>query len=182
MILYIFMTVFIAGLMVGRTPEYLGKKIGKPEVLASIIGVLFPSFVIMILTSIAVINPFSLTKLNNLGPHGFSEILYAYSSGVGNNGSAFAGLTTDNVFFNTTIGIAMIIGRYIVIIPVMFIAGSMSIKKTLVESAGTFKTDSFVFLILLLSIILIVGALNHFPSLILGPILEHLYMINGIVF
>lgn len=182
MVVFIILTVFIAGLMVGRTPEYLGKKIEAFEVQMALIAVLAPNIVILIFSAWAsVCNP-GLSSLNNAGPHGLSEILYAFASAAGNNGSAFAGLNANTVFYNLTIGVGMIIGRFGVIIPVMAIAGSMANKKITPVSAGTFHTDNWLFIGLLIAIIIIVGGLTHFPALSLGPIVEHLLMNNGITF
>jgi potassium-transporting ATPase potassium-binding subunit len=182
MVIFIIITVFIAGLMVGRTPEYLGKKIQAFEVQMAILAVLFPNFVILLFAAWAsVFNP-GLSSLNNAGPHGLSEILYAFSSAAGNNGSAFAGLNANTIFYNLTIGFGMLIGRFGVIIPVMAIAGSMAKKKITPVSAGTFHTDNWLFIGLLISVILIVGGLTHFPALSLGPIVEHLLMNHNITF
>jgi len=182
MVIFIILTVFIAGLMVGRTPEYLGKKIQKFEVQMAIVAVLAPNVVILLFAALAsVINP-GLSSLNNSGPHGLSEILYAYASAAGNNGSAFAGLNANTVFYNLTIGFGMLIGRFGIIIPVMAIANSMAIKNITPSSAGTFHTDNWLFVGLLIAVILIVGGLTHFPALSLGPIAEHLLMNNGVTF
>jgi len=182
MVIFIILTVFIAGLMVGRTPEYLGKKIQKFEVQMAILAVLAPNVVILLFTAWASVSAPGLSSLNNAGPHGLSEILYAYASAAGNNGSAFAGLNANTVFYNITIGIGMLIGRFGIIIPVMAIAGSMAQKKITPSSAGTFHTDNWLFIGLLIAVILIVGGLTHFPALALGPIAEHLLMNNGITF
>ena len=179
---FIILTVFIAGLMVGRTPEYLGKKINAFEVKMALIATLFPNFVILVFAAIATVSKAGLAGLNNSGPHGLSEILYAYSSAAGNNGSAFAGLNANTVFYNVTLGIGMLIGRFGVIIPVMAMAGSMAKKKITPLSAGTFRTDNALFIALLIGVILIVGGLTHFPALSLGPIVEHFLMNNGITF
>ncbi|MCX6256979.1 MAG: potassium-transporting ATPase subunit KdpA [Bacteroidia bacterium] len=181
-IIFIFITVFIAGLMVGRTPEFLGKKVEAFEVKMAIIAVLAPSVVIKLFSAIACSIPAGLAGLNNAGPHGFSEILYAFSSAAGNNGSAFAGLNANTVFYNLMIGFGMLIGRFGVIIPVMAISGSMARKKITPVSAGTFKTDNWLFVLLLLSVILIVGGLTFFPPLALGPVVEHLLMNLGVTF
>ncbi|MEI8204302.1 MAG: potassium-transporting ATPase subunit KdpA [Bacteroidota bacterium] len=182
MVIFIILTVFIAGLMVGRSPEYLGKKIEAFEVQMAIIAVLAPSLVILMFSAWASVSNSGLAGLNNAGPHGFSEILYAYSSAAGNNGSAFAGLNANTVFYNVTLGIGMLIGRFGVIIPVLAIAGNMAKKKITPPSAGTFRTDNGLFIGLLISVILIVGGLTFFPALSLGPIIEHLLMNNGISF
>jgi potassium-transporting ATPase potassium-binding subunit len=182
MVIFIILTVFIAGLMVGRTPEYLGKKIQAFEVQMAIIAVLLPNIVILLFAAWASASSQGLLSLNNSGPHGLSEILYAFASAAGNNGSAFAGLNTNTVFYNLTLGFGMLIGRFGVIVPVMAIAGSMAKKKITPTSAGTFRTDNWLFIGLLISVILIVGGLTHFPALSLGPIVEHLLMNSGITF
>ncbi|NOU48719.1 MAG: potassium-transporting ATPase subunit KdpA [Bacteroidales bacterium] len=182
MVIFIILTVFIAGLMVGRSPEYLGKKIEAFEVQMAIIAILAPSFVILLFSAWASVTQAGLSSLNNAGPHGFSEILYAYSSAAGNNGSAFAGLNANTLFYNLTLGIGMLIGRFGVIIPVLAIAGNMAKKKVTPSSAGTFRTDNWLFIGLLISVILIVGGLTFFPALSLGPIIEHLIMNSGINF
>jgi K+-transporting ATPase ATPase A chain len=182
MVVFIILTVFIAGLMVGRTPEYLGKKIGAFEVQMAIIANLTTSFVILVFTAWASVSTYGLGSLNNAGPHGFSEILYAYTSAAGNNGSAFAGLNANTLFYNLTLGFVMLVGRFGVIIPVLAIAGSMAGKNTTPTSSGTFRTDNWLFIGLLIGVILIVGGLTYFPALSLGPIAEHLLMNNGISF
>jgi K+-transporting ATPase ATPase A chain len=176
MIIFIILTVFIAGLMVGRSPEYLGKKIEAFEVQMAIIAILAPSFIILICTAWASVSSMGLAGLNNQGPHGFSEMLYAFSSAAGNNGSAFAGLNANTMFYNLTLGFGMIIGRFGVIIPVLAIAGNLAGKKITPVSAGTFRTDNGLFIGLLIAIILIVGGLTFFPALSLGPIIEHLLL------
>jgi K+-transporting ATPase ATPase A chain len=182
MVIFIILTVFIAGLMVGRSPEYMGKKIEAFEVKMAIIAILAPSFVILIFSAWASVSQAGLSSLNNSGPHGFSEILYAFSSAAGNNGSAFAGLNANTVFYNLTLGIGMLIGRFGVIIPVLAIAGSMAQKKITPFSSGTFRTDNWLFIGLLISVILIVGGLTFFPALSLGPIVEQLLLNNAITF
>jgi len=182
MVIFIILTVFIAGLMVGRSPEYLGKKIEAFEVQMAIIAILAPSFVILLFTAWASVSDVGLSSLNNAGPHGFSEILYAYSSAAGNNGSAFAGLNANTVFYNLTLGLGMIIGRFGVIIPILAIAGNMAKKKITPPSAGTFRTDNWLFIGLLIAVILIVGGLTFFPALSLGPIIEHLLVNSGTTF
>ena len=181
-VIFIILTVFIAGLMVGRTPEYLGKKIQKFEVQMAMIAVLAPNIVILVFAAWASASNSGLSSLNNAGPHGLSEILYAYSSAAGNNGSAFAGLNANTIFYNLTMGFGMLIGRFGVIIPVLAIAGSMAQKKITPLSSGTFRTDNGLFIALLIGVILIVGGLTHFPALSLGPVVEHLLMNNGITF
>jgi len=182
MIMYVIITVFIAGLMVGRTPEYMGKKIEALEIKMAIIAILAPSFVILFFSAWAASSGYGLASLNNSGPHGFSEILYAYSSAAGNNGSAFAGLNANTLFYNLTLGFGMLIGRFGVIIPVLAIAGNMAKKKITPVSAGTFATDNWLFAGLLIAVILFVGGLTFFPALSLGPIVEHLLLNKGLSF
>jgi len=182
MVVFIILTVFIAGLMVGRTPEYLGKKIGAFEVQMAIIANLTTSFAILVFTAWASVSSYGLSSLNNSGPHGFSEILYAFTSAAGNNGSAFAGLNANTLFYNLALGLVMLIGRFGVIIPMLAIAGSLAGKNITPTSAGTFRTDNWLFAGLLIAVILIVGGLTYFPALSLGPIIEHLLMNSGITF
>jgi len=182
MLLFVFLTVFIAGLMVGRTPEYLGKKIEAFEVRMALAGVLIPGFMILLFSAIASVSKPGLAGLNNAGSHGLSEILYAFSSAAGNNGSAFAGLNANTVFYNLTLSLAMLAGRFGVIIPVMAIAGSMAVKKVTPLSVGTFRTDNLLFIILLTGVILIVGGLTFFPALSLGPLAEHILMHSAVTF
>jgi K+-transporting ATPase ATPase A chain len=182
MLLFVIITVFVAGLMVGRTPEYLGKKIEAKEVKMAMLAVLCLPLSILGFTAIAVLVPSAVASTANVGPHGFSEILYAYSSQTGNNGSAFAGLTGNTLWYNTTGGLAMLIGRYFVIIPAMAIAGSLVGKKNVPASPGTFPTHGGLFVGLLIGVILIVGGLTFFPALALGPIVEHLAMLAHSVF
>jgi K+-transporting ATPase ATPase A chain len=179
---FILLTVFIAGLMVGRTPEYFGKKIEAYEIKWSILAILLPSVVILFFSALALSVQAGLSSVLNKGPHGFSEIIYAFSSGAGNNGSAFAGLDANTNFYNILIAIAMILGRFGVIIPTLAIAGSLVKKNITPVSAGTFLTDNVLFAFLLISIILIVGALTFFPIISIGPFLEHLLMNLGITF
>jgi K+-transporting ATPase ATPase A chain len=182
MLLFILLTVFLAGLMVGRTPEYLGKKIEAKEMQMTIFAILAQAAAILIGAGAAVVVPAGLSSLANKGPHGLSEILYAFTSSVGNNGSAFAGLNANTMFYNLALGISMLIGRFVVIIPALVIAGSLAIKKITPYSSGTFMTDNLIFAALLVSVILIVGALTFFPVLTLGPIVEHFLMIAGRTF
>jgi potassium-transporting ATPase potassium-binding subunit len=182
MLLFALMTVFLAGLMGGRTPEYLGKKIEAKEIQMVIVAILAPSAVILVGAGFASVLPSALSSLANKGPHGFSEILYAYSSAAGNNGSAFAGLNANTDFYNITLGITMLIGRFAPIIATLVIAGSLAQKRILAVSSGTFATDSFTFAILLVSVILIIGALTFMPALCLGPIIEHMIMLAGRLF
>ncbi|MFN8207473.1 MAG: potassium-transporting ATPase subunit KdpA [Bacteroidales bacterium] len=174
MLVFVFLTVFIAGLMVGRTPEYLGKKIDAFDIKMTIIAILAPGLVILLFSALAAVIPQGLAGLNNSGPHGLSEILYAFSSAGGNNGSAFAGLNANTVFYNITLAFGMLIGRFGIIIPVLAIAGNMAGKKVSPPSPGTFRTDSLLFVILLISVILIIGGLTFLPALSLGPVAEQL--------
>jgi potassium-transporting ATPase potassium-binding subunit len=182
MVIFIIITVFIAGLMVGRTPEYLGKKIEAFEVQMAIIAVLVPNAIIQIFSALASVSTAGLSSLNNAGPHGLSEILYAYSSAAGNNGSAFAGLNANTPFYNLTLGLGMLIGRFGIIVPVLAIAGNMVKKKITPLSAGTFRTDNWLFIGMLIAVVLIIGGLTHFPALSLGPVIDHLLMNSGITF
>lgn len=182
MLVFVIITVFIAGLMVGRTPEYLGKKIEAAEIKMAILAILIQSAVILIFTGAASVLSQGVSSALNPGPHGFSEILYAFSSAVGNNGSAFAGLNANTVFYNVMLGIAMLVGRFGVIAPVLIIAGSLAKKNISPVSAGTFRTNNYVFAVLLTGVILIIGALTFFPALCLGPIAEHILMKQGVLF
>ena len=182
MFVFIVLTVFIAGLMVGRTPEYLGKKIESHEVKLAMLSVLILTLCILGFTAAASVLPAGLSSLNNKGPHGFSEILYAFVSGAGNNGSAFAGLNANTLWYNTTLGFDMFFGRFFMLIPILGIAGSLAAKKKVPESAGTFPVTGPLFTVLLVSVILIVGALTFFPAFSLGPIVEHLLMKAGTLF
>jgi potassium-transporting ATPase potassium-binding subunit len=167
---------------VGRTPEYLGKKIEGPEISWAVIAVLVPNAVILIGAALASRLPQGFASMSNQGPHGLSQILYAFSSAAGNNGSAFAGLNVNTVFYNISLGIAMLIGRFAVILPVLAIAGNLAKKKIVPASSGTFPTDGGLFVILLVSVILIVSALTFFPVLSLGPVIEHFLMLQGRAF
>lgn len=179
MLLFAITTVFIAGLMVGRTPEYLGKKIGPEEMQSTVLGILVPSIFILIFTAIASITKVGTDSLNNAGAHGFSEILYAYTSGSANNGSAFAGISANTVFYNLTLAIAMLGGRFIPLAFVLRLAGSLSRKKYIPPSSGTFPTHGATFVVLLIGVVVIVGGLTFFPALTLGPIAEHLQILSG---
>ncbi|MCX6832553.1 MAG: potassium-transporting ATPase subunit KdpA, partial [candidate division Zixibacteria bacterium] len=181
-LLHVLLTVFLAGLMVGRTPEYLGKKIEAREIRMTILGILIPNAVILLGAGIACVLPIALSSLANQGPHGLSEILYAFSSAAGNNGSAFAGLNANTDFYNIVLGIAMLVGRFAVILPCLVIAGSLASKKVSPPSAGTFATDNSTFAVLLIGVITIVGALTFLPALGLGPVIEHFLMIAGRIF
>jgi potassium-transporting ATPase potassium-binding subunit len=182
MIIYVVLSVFIAGLMVGRTPEYLGKKIEAYDVKMAMLTTLIFPLIILTLTAVSVVKPYGTSSISNPGPHGFSEILYAFSEGAGNNGSAFAGLSANTLWYNTTIGFDTLIGRFLMIIPMLAIAGSLAKKKYVPPSLGTFPVTTPLFTVLLISVILIVGALTFFPALSLGPVLEHLLMLAGKMF
>lgn len=182
MLLFVILTVFVAGLMVGRTPEYVGKKIEAREVKMAMLAILILPLMILGWTAIAVVYPPAVASMANAGPHGFTEVLYAYSSQTGNNGSAFAGLTGNTFFYNLSGAVAMFIGRFWMIVPAMAIAGSLAQKKMVAASAGTFPTTGGLFVGLLVGVILIVGGLTFFPALALGPIVEHLAMQAGQLF
>jgi potassium-transporting ATPase potassium-binding subunit len=182
MLVFVVLAVFIAGLMVGRTPEYLGKKIESFDVKMAMLSVLASSTTILLFAAIAMVTKPGLAGITNPGPHGLSQILYAYTSAVGNNGSAFGGINANTVWFNTTTGLATLLGRFFVVIPILAIAGNLAAKRTAPPSAGTFPVTGPLFATLLVSTILIVGALTFFPALSLGPILEHLLMQAGKVF
>ncbi len=175
-LVFVVLAVFLAGLMVGRTPEYLGKKIEATDVKLSVLFVMAAAFSILGFTAWAAVSAWGPAALNNAGPHGLSEMLYAYSSGTGNNGSAFAGLTANTYWYNTTIGLAMLIGRFIMIIPALALAGNLARKKRAAATGGSFPVSGPLFSVLLLGTILIVGALTFFPALSLGPIVEHFQM------
>lgn len=181
-ILFVVVAIFVAGLMVGRTPEYLGKKIEAKEVKMAMLAVLCLPLSILGFTAIAVVIDTGVASMANAGPHGFSEVLYAYTSGTANNGSAFAGLSANTPWYNITIGLAMLMGRFMVIVPALAIAGSLAAKKTVPESSGTLPTTGPLFVGLLVGVILIVGGLTFFPALALGPIVEHFAMLAGQTF
>jgi potassium-transporting ATPase potassium-binding subunit len=182
MLVFVVLAVFIAGLMVGRTPEYLGKKIEAYDVKMAMLSLLILCCSILGFAAWAAVSPWGLAGLNNTGPHGLSEILYAFSSGTGNNGSAFAGLNASSAWYDTTLGLAMLFGRFLMIVPIMGLAGSLVAKKVSPPSAGTFPVSGGTFLILLLGTILLVGALNFLPALALGPIVEHFLTLKGNLF
>jgi potassium-transporting ATPase potassium-binding subunit len=181
-LVFVILAVFIAGLMVGRTPEYLGKKIESFDVKMAMLSVLISSLTILIFAAIAVVAKFGTSSISNPGPHGLSQILYAYTSSVGNNGSAFGGLNSNTLWYNVSTAFAMLLGRFFVVIPILAIAGNLAKKKTTPASLGTFPVTGPLFTVLLISTILIVGALTFFPALSLGPILEHLLMAAGKAF
>ena len=186
MLVFVVLAVFIAGLMVGRTPEYLGKKIQAFDVKMAMLSLLVLCMSILGFTAWAVVSDWGLAGLNNAGPHGFSELLYAYSSATGNNGSAFAGLTANpangDPHYNVTLGLAMLIGRFLMIVPIMALAGSLVRKSAAPPSAGTFPVEGTTFTILLIGTVLLIGALNFLPALALGPIVEHFLMLKGNLF
>lgn len=182
-LIFVILSVFIAGLMVGRTPEYMGKKIEAFDIQMATLAILIFPLTILLLTAISVVSPdFGTSQLNNQGPHGLTEILYAYTSGAANNGSAFAGISANTLWYNSTIGMAMLLGRFLIIIPVLAIAGNLARKKAVPPSLGTFPVTTLLFTVLLISIIVIVGALTFFPVLSLGPIVEHLLLGAGQAF
>jgi K+-transporting ATPase ATPase A chain len=182
MLLFVIITVFVAGLMVGRTPEYVGKKIEAREVKMAMLAILILPLMMLGWTAVAAVNPQALPQLGNSGPHGFSEMLYLYTSSAANNGSAFAGISANTLFFNITGAVAMFIGRFWIIVPAMAIAGSLAAKRSVPPSLGTFPTTGALFVGLLVGVIVIVGGLTFFPALALGPIVEHLAMQAGQVF
>jgi potassium-transporting ATPase potassium-binding subunit len=182
MLVFVVLAVFIAGLMVGRTPEYLGKKIQSFEVKMAMLALLILAIDILGFSAWAAVSPWGLAGLNNSGPHGLSEMLYAFSSGTGNNGSAFAGLTANTPWYNTTLGLAMLVGRFLMIVPILAMAGSLAQKKVAPASAGTFPVSGGTFVVLLLGTVLLVGALNFLPALTLGPVVEHFLNLQGKLF
>jgi K+-transporting ATPase ATPase A chain len=182
MIIFVVLSVFIAGLMVGRTPEYLGKKIEAYDVKMAMLYVLIFPLVILTLTAFSVLYPMGLAGITNPGPHGLSQILYAFSSAAGNNGSAFAGLNANTRWYNTALGFTMLSGRFLMMIPMVALAGNLARKKSIPPSPGTFPVNTPLFTVLLTGVILIVGALTFFPALSLGPILEHLLLQHGTLF
>jgi K+-transporting ATPase ATPase A chain len=182
MLMFVLLTVFIAGLMVGRTPEYLGKKIEGREVIWAVIAVLAPAAVVLTGSAVTMSYPEALKSLNNGGPHGLSEVIYAFTSSAANNGSAFAGLNANTDWYNYLLALVMFVGRFAIIVPVLAIAGSLAAKKASPPSSGTFPTNGVAFSVLLLSVVLIVGALTFFPVLSLGPVVEHFLMQSGRTF
>jgi K+-transporting ATPase ATPase A chain len=182
MLVFVILAIFVAGLMVGRTPEYVGKKIGAKEVKMAMLAILILPLMYLGWTAIVVVHQPAVASMANPGPHGFSEVLYAYTSQTGNNGSAFAGLTGNTLFYNLTGAVAMFVGRFWMIVPAMAIAGALAAKKTVPPSAGTFPTTGGLFVGLTLGVILIIGGLTFFPALALGPLVEHLAMIAGTTF
>jgi K+-transporting ATPase ATPase A chain len=181
-LLYGIIAVFLTGLMVGRTPEIFGKKIEKPEIVLASIAILLHPLIILVPTAIAATNDFGLSSLNNAGPHGLSEILYAYTSAAANNGSAFAGLNANTPWYNISIGLVILLGRYISIIALLAIAGSLLAKPKVEPGPGTLRTNTLLYGAVWLGVILIVGALTFVPVLVLGPVAEHLAMLRGKLF
>jgi K+-transporting ATPase ATPase A chain len=182
MLMYVLLTVFLAGLMVGRSPEYLGKRVEKTEVIWAMVATLTPFVLLLVFAAIAAATKVGLSSLNNSGPHGLSEILYAFASMAGNNGSAFGGLTGNTNFYNLSGAFVMFAARFVAIIPALAIAGNMAGKKIAPPSAGTFPTDGLLFVVMLVGVVVIVAGLTHFPALVLGPIIEHLLMLQGRAF
>ncbi|NTU65042.1 MAG: potassium-transporting ATPase subunit KdpA, partial [Chloroflexi bacterium] len=178
MLMFVIVAVFVAGLMVGRTPEYLGKKIEAFEIKMASLVILIPPLVVLGFTALAVVTPASTAAIFNPGAHGFSEVLYAFSSMGNNNGSAFAGLGANNPFYNLTGGLAMLMARYWLAIPALAIAGSLARKKIVPVGAGTLPTHTPLFIVLLIGVVIVVGALTFIPALALGPIVEQLMMMN----
>lgn len=179
MMAYVILSVFIAGLMIGRTPEYMGKKIEAKEMTYTVIAVLLPGFCILLFTGLSLLLPDALASVSNLGPHGLSQVLYAFSSASGNNGSAFAGLSGNTLYYNYALAFCMFVGRFGVIIPMLAIAGSLARKRITPQGKGTLNTQNSLFIALLVGTILLTGALTFFPSLALGPVIEHLLMLDG---
>jgi K+-transporting ATPase ATPase A chain len=182
MLVFVVLAVFIAGLMVGRTPEYLGKKIEAYEVKMAMLSLLILSISILGFSAWAIASDWGLAGLNNNGPHGLSEILYAYSSATGNNGSAFAGLNANSMWYDATLGFAMLFGRFVMIVPILALAGSLVAKKIAPASAGTFPVSGGTFFILVIGTVLLIGALNFLPALTLGPVVEHFLNLQGKLF
>lgn len=182
MLLFVVLAIFVAGLMVGRTPEYVGKKIEAKEVKMAMLAILVLPLMYLGWTALAVVYPPALASIANPGPHGFSEVLYAFTSQTANNGSAFGGLTGNTLFYNTTGGVSMLVGRFLMIVPAMAIAGSLAAKKSIPASGGTLPTHGGLFVGLVIGVILIVGGLTFFPALALGPIADHLSMTSGTLY
>jgi len=181
-LVFVILSVFIAGLMVGRTPEYLGKKIESFDVKMAVLAILITSVTILVFSAVGVVSKFGVAGITNPGAHGLSQVLYAYTSAVGNNGSAFAGINANTLWYNASLAVAMLLGRFFMVIPILAIAGNLAAKKQVPESLGTFPVTGPLFTVLLISVVLIVGALTFFPALSLGPILEHLLMNAGKAF
>jgi len=182
MLIYAILTMFLAGLMIGRTPEFIGKKLESSEMVMSLIVILSPALLLLMMSSVAISTQAGLSGLSNPGPHGLSEIVYAYASASGNNGSAFGGLNADSLFYNLTTSLAMLVGRFSTILPALAIAGSLAGKKIVPVSTATFPTTGTLFIVMLVSVVIVVGALTFFPLFTLGPFLEHLLMTAGKTF
>jgi K+-transporting ATPase ATPase A chain len=182
MLVFVILSVFIAGLMVGRTPEYLGKKIEAYDVKMAMLVVLIFPLVILVFTAISVLYSFGTSAMSNAGPHGFTQVLYAFTSAVANNGSGFNGLSGNTLWYNTSLGMAMLLGRFMMILPMLAIAGNLAGKKQTPATLGTFPVTGPLFTGLLIGVVVILGALTFFPALSLGPILEHLLMQAGKTF
>lgn len=182
MLIFVFVAIFIAGLMIGRTPEYLGKKIEGPDVKLASLVVLTTAFCVLIPAAAASITAWGTASLNNAGPHGFSEVLYAFASATGNNGSAFAGLNANVLWYDTIMGMVILFGRFFMMIPILALAGRLVVKHPLPMGPGSFPVTGGTFVVLLVSVVLIVGALTFFPALSLGPIVEHFLMHGGKVY
>jgi K+-transporting ATPase ATPase A chain len=182
MLLFVIVAIFVAGLMVGRTPEYVGKKIEAKEVKMAMLALLVLPLMYLGWTAVAMMVPSAVAAMGNPGPHGFTEVLYAYVSQDANNGSAFAGLSANTLFYNLSGAVAMFVGRFLMVIPAMAIAGSLAAKKSIPPSSGTFPTTGGLFIGLVVGVILIVGGLTFFPALALGPIVEHLALANGTLY
>ena len=178
--MFVFLTVFIGGLMVGRTPEYLGKKLGAYEIKMASIAILIPALLVLVGTAVAVLLPAGREGISNPGAQGFSEILYAFTSAANNNGSAFAGLNANTPFYNIILGLAMFIGRYWLIVPVLAIAGSLAVKNTVPVSAGTLPTHTPMFTAMLVGVIVLIGVLTYVPALALGPVVEHIHLLQKV--
>ena len=182
MLIFIVIAIFVAGLMVGRTPEYVGKKIEAKEVKMAMLAILVLPLMYLGFTAVAAVLPSAVASIANPGPHGFSEMLYLYTSSTANNGSAFAGISANTPFYNITGAIAMFVGRFFMIVPALAIAGSMAEKKSVPPSAGTFPTTGSLFIGMVVGVIVIVGGLTFFPALALGPIVEHIAMTKNMLF
>jgi K+-transporting ATPase ATPase A chain len=182
MLLFAILAIFLAGLMVGRTPEYVGKKIEAREVKFTMLAILSVPLAILGFTAVAAVLPAGLAGPANAGPHGFSEILYAFTSAAGNNGSAFAGLSANTLFYNSTLAVTMLVGRFAIIVPMLAVAGSLAAKRKAAASVGTFPTHGGLFVGLLIGAVLIVGGLTFLPALALGPIVEHFALLAGTLY
>ena len=179
MLIFVVLAIFLAGLMIGRTPEYLGKKIESYDIKVSALAILVPAGLLLGFVACASVSKWGLAGLNNTGPHGLSEMLYAFTSAINNNGSAFAGLTTNTPAYNTALGLAMLAGRFFVIIPVLALAGNLARKKAVAQSSGSFPVSGITFTLLVVGTVIIVGALTYLPVLNLGPVVEHFLMVNS---